>query len=187
MRIVLGVLLLLVGFVAAVWLRQAFTSAAREESERSFGEAELDLAPIPEGWGRAIVGSKSGVPPLPEDEARALPAFKKTEPEPAPKSESKSAAQGNTAQGTTAQGTTAQGTGTAAKDPARPTTPPTATTKPRTHTVVAGETLGRICAAAYGTSDKSLVAAVARANNLPSPDAIKVGQVLRLPPREDLR
>jgi|GEM_PF-837975 len=177
MRIVLGVLLLLVGFVAAVWLRQSFTSAAREESERSFGEAELDLAPIPEGWGRAIVGSKSGVPPLPEDEARALPAFKKTEPEPAPKSESKSAA----------QGTTAQGTGTAAKDPARPTTPPTATTKPRTHTVVAGETLGRICAAAYGTSDKSLVAAVARANNLPSPDAIKVGQVLRLPPREDLR
>ncbi len=182
MRIVLGVLLLLVGFVAAVWLRQAFTLAAREESERSFGEAELDLAPIPEGWGRAIVGSKSGVPPLPEDEARALPAFKKTEPEPPPKSESKSAA---------AQGTAAQGTGTAAKDSARPTTPPTATTgtatKPRTHTVVAGETLGRICAAAYGTSDKSLVAAVARANNLPSPDAIKVGQVLRLPPREDLR
>ncbi|MEY2808080.1 MAG: LysM domain [Planctomycetota bacterium] len=170
MRIVLGVLLLMVGFVSAVWLRRAFTSAAREESERSFGEAELELAPIPEGWGRAIVGAKSGVPPLPEEEARALPDLKRA---PVQKAEGKKP---EPKAGSNASAPKQVATPTPAKDDA-----------PRTHTVVAGETLGRICAAAYGTSDKSLVAAVARANNLPSPDAIKVGQILRLPPREDLR
>lgn len=186
MRIVLGVLLLLVGFVAAAWLRQAFTSAAREESERSFGEADLDLAPVPEGWGRAIVGSKSGVPPLPEDEARTLPAFKKTEARPEPKP---AAAPGAVAMKGSTSPAPRNSTSPEASAADKPDGAGKASNvaKPRTHTVAAGETLGRICAANYGTSDKSLVAAVARANNLSSPDSIKVGQVLRLPPRDELR
>lgn len=187
MRIVLGVLILLVGFVAAVWLRQTFTSAAREESERSFGEAELDLAPIPEGWGRAIVGSQSGVPPLPEDEARALPAFKKADQKPASEATPRAATEPAAKEAPSRRAPAGDSSSaTAATKPAAPAQQGS-TAQAGTHTVVAGETLGRICAAHYGTSEKSLVAAVARANNLPSPDAIKVGQILRLPPRDDLR
>jgi hypothetical protein len=147
MRIVLGVLVLIGLFLGAAWLRHSFTTEARSASERAWGSGELKLAPIEEGWGRAIVGVQSGVAPAAAEEVRptppaAAPLAPKTEPKPKP----------------------AQAT----------------------HVVQPGENLGRICAQVYGTSDKRLVEAVAKANGLTSPNAIRVGQTLVLPDRAQL-
>ncbi|MBL8694002.1 MAG: LysM peptidoglycan-binding domain-containing protein [Planctomycetes bacterium] len=56
----------------------------------------------------------------------------------------------------------------------------------RRHVVQRGDSLSEICAAAYGTSRKAVVDAVARANALPNPGAIREGQELVLPPLEEL-
>ena len=53
-------------------------------------------------------------------------------------------------------------------------------------TVRSGDTLGELCQGFYGTARPSLVSAVAHYNGLPGPDHIREGQVLRLPPQEDL-
>jgi len=47
-----------------------------------------------------------------------------------------------------------------------------------------GDVLGTICKLHYGTARLRLVRAVARYNELPSPDAIRAGQVLLLPDPE---
>lgn len=144
MRIVLGVLVLIGLFLGAAWLRHSFTTEARSASERAWGSGELKLAPIEEGWGRAIVGVQSGVAPVAAEDVRPTP------PAAAPKTEPKA-------------------------QPAQ-----------ATHVVQPGENLGRICAQVYGTSDKRLVEAVAKANGLTSPNAIRVGQTLVLPDRAQL-
>jgi len=151
MRIVLGVLVLIGLFLGAAWLRHSFTTEARSASERAWGSGELKLAPIEEGWGRAIVGVQSGVAPAAPEEVRptppaAAPLAPKPEPKPEPKPKPAQA----------------------------------------THVVQPGENLGRICAQVYGTSDKRLVEAVAKANGLTSPNAIRVGQTLVLPDRAQL-
>jgi hypothetical protein len=148
MRIVLGVLVLIGLFLGAAWLRHSFTTEARSASERAWGSGELKLAPIEEGWGRAIVGVQSGVAPAAAEEVRPTP------PAAAPKTE--------------------------------PKTEPEAKPAQATHVVQPGENLGRICAQVYGTSDKRLVEAVAKANGLTSPNAIRVGQTLVLPDRAQL-
>lgn len=148
MRIVLGVLVLIGLFLGAAWLRHSFTTEARSASERAWGSGELKLAPIEEGWGRAIVGVQSGVAPAAAAEVRPTP------PAAAPKTE--------------------------------PKTEPEAKPAQATHVVQPGENLGRICAQVYGTSDKRLVEAVAKANGLTSPNAIRVGQTLVLPDRAQL-
>lgn len=148
MRIVLGVLVLIGLFLGAAWLRHSFTTEARSASERAWGSGELKLAPIEEGWGRAIVGVQSGVAPVAAAEVRPTP------PAAAPKTE--------------------------------PKTEPEAKPAQATHVVQPGENLGRICAQVYGTSDKRLVEAVAKANGLTSPNAIRVGQTLVLPDRAQL-
>lgn len=148
MRIVLGVLVLIGLFLGAAWLRHSFTTEARSASERAWGSGELKLAPIEEGWGRAIVGVQSGVAPAAAEEVRPTP------PAAAPKTE--------------------------------PKTEPKAQPAQATHVVQPGENLGRICAQVYGTSDKRLVEAVAKANGLTSPNAIRVGQTLVLPDRAQL-
>ena len=94
MRIVLGVLVLIGLFLGAAWLRHSFTTEARSASERAWGSGELKLAPIEEGWGRAIVGVQSGVAPAAPEEVRptppaAAPLAPKPEPKPAPKPEPK--------------------------------------------------------------------------------------------------
>jgi hypothetical protein len=148
MRIVLGVLVLIGLFLGAAWLRHSFTTEARSASERAWGSGELKLAPIEEGWGRAIVGVQSGVAPVAAEEVRPTP------PAAAPKTE--------------------------------PKTEPETKPAQATHVVQPGENLGRICAQVYGTSDKRLVEAVAKANGLTSPNAIRVGQTLVLPDRAQL-
>lgn len=148
MRIVLGVLVLIGLFLGAAWLRHSFTTEARSASERAWGSGELKLAPIEEGWGRALVGVQSGVAPAAQEEVRAAP---RVTPPPQQPQQAK---------------------------PAPAALP--------THVVQAGENLGRICAQIYGTSDKRLVQAVAKANGLSSPDAIRVGQTLVLPDRAQL-
>lgn len=53
-------------------------------------------------------------------------------------------------------------------------------------TVEAGMSLSKICEAHYGSSKGGILEAVARYNGLSSPGAIRIGQQLRLPPRESL-
>ena len=74
----------------------------------------------------------------------------------------------------------------AAAPKTEPKTEPEAKPAQATHVVQPGENLGRICAQVYGTSDKRLVEAVAKANGLTSPNAIRVGQTLVLPDRAQL-
>jgi LysM repeat protein len=68
--------------------------------------------------------------------------------------------------------------------PATPaaTEPSTATVSaPRTYTVEAGDTLSRISQKAYGTSSRWSEIFEANRDQLPSPNALQVGQVLKLP------
>mgnify|MGYP006300244451 CR=1 FL=1 len=51
-----------------------------------------------------------------------------------------------------------------------------------TYTVVKGDTLSKI-AGRYGTTYPEL----ARVNNIPNPDLIRVGQVIQVPPYDDQR
>lgn len=167
MRIILGVLFLLALFLAAATLRQRFTSSARSASERAWGESETVLAPVEQGWGHALVGVQSGVAPAAPGEAPAMKpkdAAAETAVGGEPRKEAQPPAPARTAP-----------------------TPAPAGKKAPSHVVAAGESLGRICAAHYGTSERKLVEAVAKANGLSSPDAIKVGQTLVLPDRADLR
>lgn len=53
-------------------------------------------------------------------------------------------------------------------------------------TVEAGQSLSKIAAAHYGTAPSELIAALARYNGLSSPDELREGQRLRLPPLDVL-
>lgn len=57
----------------------------------------------------------------------------------------------------------------------------------RHHVVQSGESLSKICAAYYGTARKDVVEAVARANGLSSPETVRAGQRLVLPPLTELK
>ena len=50
-----------------------------------------------------------------------------------------------------------------------------------------GQSLSMLCKAHYGTASVALVEALARFNALSSPDALRAGQTLRLPPLETLQ
>jgi nucleoid-associated protein YgaU len=50
-----------------------------------------------------------------------------------------------------------------------------------------GQSLSTICKEHYGTASVALVEALARFNQLKSPDAVRAGQKLRLPPLETLQ
>ena len=50
-----------------------------------------------------------------------------------------------------------------------------------------GQSLSTICREHYGTASAALVEALARFNGLKSPDAVRAGQKLRLPPLETLQ
>ena len=172
MRIILGVLFLLALFLAAATLRQRFTSSARSASERAWGESETVLAPVEQGWGHALVGAQSGVAPASADEAPTMKPKVEAQQAPAPAARQPQQQEQPTAKAP-------------APAPAKPA--PAAADGAAKHVVAAGESLGRICAAHYGTSERKLVEAVAKANGLASPDAIKVGQTLTLPDRSRLR
>lgn len=73
--------------------------------------------------------------------------------------------------------------------PAAPAPEPSAsgTGSLRRHVVQKGDVLSKICSAYYGTARKDVVDAVARANGLADPQALRVGQQLVLPPLDELR
>jgi len=50
-----------------------------------------------------------------------------------------------------------------------------------------GQSLSMLCKAHYGTASVALVEALARFNGIPSPDALRSGQTLRLPPLATLQ
>lgn len=75
----------------------------------------------------------------------------------------------------------------AAPDPGRGGSPSANGDRLRHHVVVKGESLSKICAAFYGTARKDVVEAVARANGLSNPEAVRAGQQLVLPPLQELR
>jgi nucleoid-associated protein YgaU len=52
--------------------------------------------------------------------------------------------------------------------------------------VKAGQTLSEICHEHYGSARQSLLLALAHYNHLETPDALREGQVIRLPPSERL-
>ncbi|MCY2958723.1 MAG: LysM peptidoglycan-binding domain-containing protein [Planctomycetota bacterium] len=64
---------------------------------------------------------------------------------------------------------------------------PTGSDKLRHHIVQKGDSLSKICAAAYGTARRDVVEAVARANGLSNPEAVRIGQQIVLPPLSELR
>ncbi len=73
------------------------------------------------------------------------------------------------------------------RDAAPADEPPPPAPGERRHVVRKGESLSKICAAAYGTARADVIAAVARVNGLARPDQIREGQVLVLPPFEELK
>jgi nucleoid-associated protein YgaU len=60
-RAVLWILFLLALFGAAVLYQTRFTDAARAERDARKARATRD-ADLPDGWGRAVIGEKSGAP-----------------------------------------------------------------------------------------------------------------------------
>lgn len=57
----------------------------------------------------------------------------------------------------------------------------------RHHVVQKGDSLSKICSAAYGSARKDLVEALARANGLSNPEALRIGQQIVLPPLAELK
>lgn len=74
-----------------------------------------------------------------------------------------------------------------AKAGARPPEDAGSTGTLRHHVVQKGDSLSKICSAAYGTARKDLVEALARANGLSNPEALRIGQQLVLPPLAELK
>jgi len=69
-----------------------------------------------------------------------------------------------------------------------PAPPPAAPAAREFELVVSpGQSLSTICKEHYGTASVALVAALARFNGLSSPDAVRAGQKLKLPPLETLQ
>lgn len=156
MRLLVGLLSLAVLFLAAARWQRRWTAAARAESAAARGATVVAEGQPAEGWSRVIVGRPSGGEPFPR-------------PSDAP-----------------------------APRPARPGAPPPAapagsapnpgSASPQRVllTVQAGQNLASICRERYGTSRSEVVDAVARRNRLASPDLVREGQKLELPPLEEL-
>lgn len=73
MRIVLWILLLLGLFAAVTMYHDRVLEAARSDRDAARGKVERAPADLPPGWGRAIVGAKSGVEPIEADVPPVVP------------------------------------------------------------------------------------------------------------------
>lgn len=164
MKLALAAAVLLALFALLVSLERRKSRAAAEagpaETAATFQEEP--------GWGSVIVGAPSGAAPLAEDDA------------PVPTAPASAPAAGTHAPDAAARTPAAPAPGGA---PAPPL-PPTAHAFELT--VAAGQTLSTICKEHYGSARLELVQALARANALASPDALREGQKLHLPPLEEL-
>jgi hypothetical protein len=158
-RLLVGLLSLAVLFLAAARWQRRWTAAARAESAAARGATVVAEGQPAEGWSRVIVGRPSGGEPFPRPSD--APAPRPARP--------------------------------AAPPPAVPAGPAGSTPNPAAAapqrvllTVQAGQNLASICRERYGTSRSEVVDAVARRNRLASPDLVREGQKLELPPLEEL-
>jgi nucleoid-associated protein YgaU len=76
---------------------------------------------------------------------------------------------------------------TAAPSPMPAPAPTPATAREFELVVSPGQSLSAICKEHYGTASVALVEGLARFNGLKSPDALRAGQQLKLPPLETLQ
>jgi phage tail protein X len=167
-KLLVGVLLFLLAFVAAAtWQRswraeaEARRSAARSNGEVPAGESS-SRASSENAWGRVIIGRPSGAEPE--------PPVRPMSPKPAPAQPATSAAAHDSPP-----------TRTSASAPAHA---PSA--KEASVVVRSGDTLSTICRDHYGTSRAEVVQALATYNKLKSPDDLREGATLSLPPIERL-
>jgi hypothetical protein len=148
-RFLLGVLLLVVLFLAAATWQKHWTSQARAEQRAARGSGVAPAADMGDGWSRVIIGRPSGSEPhVPPGQARAPEANAPVVPAPAP---------------------------------AQPPAPAPGATA-HAWTVEPGQSLSLICKLHYGSARLEIVEAVAKHNGLASPDLVREGQTLDLPP-----
>ena len=172
MRILLGSLILVALFLAATTWQRRFSNAARAERDASLGLPTRHEVETPaEGWSVVTVGRPGGGEPYgpsatPRPPAPAPAAGTATAPTPAPASKATTGPSGSS-------------------NPAA-STPTTAAQSATAWTVEPGQSLSRICSTRYGTARVEVVEAVARHNGLASPDLVREGQRLDLPPIEQI-
>jgi nucleoid-associated protein YgaU len=168
-KLLIGVLLLLVAFVAAAIWQTSWRAEAR--AERGLVRSGQQRTPPPkaqdEGWGRVIIGRPSGAEPVQPAEPPASPRFPKSAPEADPGHDPSKRAGDRLAPPGSEQ--------------------PTAAALGDGHVVVqSGDTLSRLCQAHYGTSRPDVVQALAAYNGLKDADSLRAGQTLNLPNLERL-
>ena len=160
MKLALGAALLLALFALVVSLERRKSQAAKPEPA---GAPAASFEDEP-GWGSVVVGAPSGAAPLGDEDAGSGAAPQAPAPGPGKAPSGPASAPG-------------------APAPAKPL-PPTAHAFELS--VAKGQTLSTICKEHYGSARVELVQALARANGLASPDAVREGQKLTLPPLEEL-
>ena len=164
MRLLLGALVLVALFLGAATWQRRFSQAARDERDASLGVRTSKEVEAPaEGWSVVTVGRPGGGDPYGAPTPTRAPA----------------------SVGTSAAPTSASPPPQVSASPAI-TTPEPSGAGSKEWIVEAGQSLSRICAARYGTSRPDVVDAVARHNGLSSPDLVREGQRLDLPPIERL-
>jgi nucleoid-associated protein YgaU len=158
-RAALWIAVLVAAFVLAWRIQERWSLERREERDAAYARPSETDAPLPDGFSRVVIGQPSGAPAV----------------EPPPGSRART----GSASSTHADGGTDPRSGSAGDHAAQ-------TGQVRRYVVVAGDSLSEICSVAYGTARKDVVEAVARANGLTDPGAIRVGQHLVLPPLAEL-
>ncbi len=165
MRFVLGALVLLTVFALATRWQDRWTDEVRADRDRAFERQELpsdDRAPV---LGRVIVGLESGAPPYARDASSS----------------------GGTAPPATRADAPAAGAEKALAAPAgAPSSAQSSALRVFELKVERGQQLGELCRKHYGSARRELVESLARYNGMASPDALREGQLLRLPPIETL-
>ena len=165
MRVALGVLFLLLLFVAAAlvqerWLKDVEKTLpglqVRAEQPRSAEEpAEDEPLPAEDGWARLVVGRPSGADPvvLPPAERRMIESAPTHTPNPAP---------------------------------VEPESAPPSRPADYEITLAENETLSEVCVRFYGSGAPKLYDRLARYNGLANANAIRAGQKLFVPPTQEL-
>ncbi len=133
--------------------------------------------PTHDGWDHLILGQPSGAAPLPGFGPTERRNGRQTTPRGPSRGAAREAIVGSTP------------TATSDEQPAARTLPG-GSTPSFTYEIQPGDTLGQICSRFYtergSHSLTAITEAVAHANNLPSPDALRAGQTLTLPPLGEL-
>ena len=168
MKLLVGVLLLLVAFAAAVlWQRSWLATAEAKRDLAQQSDMRDSPAPTRAGngdWGRVIVGRPSGADPV-EPPTSATPSATRTPSSDAPTPADRSGARATTA---------------------GPTHAPADTGPASSVIVQRGDSLSSLCQAHYVTSRKEVVQALARYNKLKDADQLREGATLLIPPLDRL-